>query len=184
MKALCAFLSVWAFVCVSPATASGYYTFRSSNAELTVINTDLISTRSERELMCLARNIYHESRGQSEANQLAVGWVTRNRSRMTERSICEVVFESNRVNGRRVAQFSWTQLRHNRVMERDAWDQAQRLAFRVWRASEREDPTRGATHFHERHTRPVWSRQGLNHQTIGAHVFLRVQQYVEVAQAR
>lgn len=184
MKVLYAILSVCMFVCVNSATASTVYPFRSANAELTVINTDNINNRTERDLICLARNIYHESRGQSEANQRAVAWVTRNRAHITERGLCEVVFENNRVNGRKVAQFSWTMHRHNGGMERESWDQAQRLAYQVTRASDREDPTRGATHFHERSFRPVWSRRGVHHQTIGAHVFLRIPQYVELAQAR
>lgn len=184
MKAICAHMVVWALICVSPATATTTYPFRSSQAELTVINTDRISNRTSRELVCLARNIYHEARGQSEANQLAVAWVTRNRAELWGRSLCDVVFESNRVNGRRVAQFSWTVHRHVRPMERAAWDQAQRLAWRVMRAPEHADITRGATHFHERSTRPVWSRAGRNHQQIGAHVFMRLAQYVEAAQNR
>jgi len=184
MKAICAHVVIWALVCVSPATANTSYPFRSAQAELTVINTNTLSRRTERELICMARNIYHEARGQSEANQQAVAWVTRNRAHITNRSICEVVFESHTVNGRRVAQFSWTVKRHTRFMERAAWDQAQRLAWRVYRASDREDITRGATHFHERGTQPVWSRRGVRHQQIGAHVFLRIPQYVEVAQAR
>jgi N-acetylmuramoyl-L-alanine amidase len=184
MRAICATMVVWAIICVSPATATTTYPFRSSQATLTVINTDRISNSTTRELVCLARNIYHEARGQSEANQLAVAWVTRNRSHILNRSLCEVVFEYAHVRGRKVAQFSWTQLRHTRPMERAAWDQAQRLAWRVYRSSNQEDITQGATHFHERGTTPRWSRTGRNHTQIGAHVFLRIPQYVEVAQAR
>ncbi len=184
MKAICATVVVWALICVSPAIASTSYQFRSAQAELTVINTEFLSHRTERELMCLARNIYHEARGQSEANQLAVAWVTRNRAHIWDRTICEVVFESHRVNGRRVAQFSWTIKSHARPMEREAWDLAQRLAWRVYLASDRDDITRGATHFHERHVRPDWSHRGVHRQHIGAHVFMRIPQYVQLAQAR
>lgn len=184
MKAICATVVVWALICVSPAIASTSYQFRSAQAELTVINTEFLSHRTERELMCLARNIYHEARGQSEANQLAVAWVTRNRAHIWDRTICEVVFESHRVNGRRVAQFSWTIKSHARPMERDAWDLAQRLAWRVYLASDSDDITRGATHFHERHVRPDWSQRGVHRQHIGAHVFMRIPQYVQLAQAR
>lgn len=178
-------LIVAACVCLwaSTAAASDRYNFRSANAVLTVINTDRISDRTERELLCMARNVYHEARGQSEANQLAVAWVTRNRHEITGRSICSVVFEHARVNGRNVAQFSWTQKRHMSLMERAAWDQAQRVAWRVYRAPDREDITRGATHFHERHMRLSWSHQGIHKQTIGAHTFLRLRSY-ELAEAR
>lgn len=184
MKAICAHMVVWALICASPATASTFYPFRSHQAELTVIDSEPLSNRAERELLCLARNIYHESRGQSEANQLAVAWVTRNRAHIWNRSICDVVFEHVRMNGRKVAQFSWTVHSHVRVMERDAWDQAQRLALRVYLASDCADITRGATHFHERTTRPDWSRRGVHRQQIGAHVFMRIPQYVQLAQAR
>ena len=184
MKAICAVLSVCMFVCVNSATASTFYPFRSAHAELTVINTHRINVLYERELICLARNIYHESRGQSEANQRAVAWVTRNRARILNRTICQVVFESDRVRGRKVAQFSWTTHSHGRAMERDAWDQAQRVAYTVTQSAQREDPTRGATHFHERSSRPVWSRRGVHHQMIGAHVFMRIPHYVELAHTR
>jgi len=184
MKVLCAVLSVCMFVCVNSATASTFYPFSSAHAELTVINTHRINVLYERELICLARNIYHESRGQSEANQRAVAWVTRNRARILNRTICEVVFESARVNGRKMAQFTWTTYRHGRNMERQSWDQAQQVAYQVTQAAQRDDPTRGATHFHERSFRPVWSRRGVHHQMIGAHVFMRIPQYVELAQVR
>jgi len=184
MKAICAVLSVCMCVFVNSATASTFYPFRSAHAELTVINTHRINVLYERELICLARNIYHESRGQSEANQRAVAWVTRNRARILNRTICQVVFESDRVHGRKVAQFSWTTRSHGRAMERDAWDQAQRVAYTITQSAQREDPTRGATHFHERSSRPVWSRRGVHHQMIGAHVFMRIPQYVELAQVR
>lgn len=181
MRLLCS-LAVWAFVHVMPATAATY-PFVSANARLTVVNPDRLSDRTERELICLARNVYHEARGQSEQNQLAVAWVTRNRHEITGRSYCQVVFEHNRVNGRRVGQFSWTTKRHTRPMEQTAWDQAQRVAWRVYRASAREDFTRGATHFHERSQVPTWSRRGENRQTFGAHTFIRLRSY-EVAEAR
>lgn len=182
MKAICACMMVWALTWSSPAIASTTYPFRSHQAPLTVINSEALSDRSEREVLCLARNIYHEARGQITANQLAVAWVTRNRADISGRTICEVVFEHSRSNGRRSAQFSWTLYNHPRPMERHSWDLAQHLAYQVYMSASDADLTRGATHFHERNARPDWSRRGVNRQQIGAHVFLRLPSYVQVVQ--
>ena len=54
------------------------------------------------EIECLAKNIYFESRGEPEAGQFMVGFVTLNRMR-DERwpdTICKVVYQRN--------QFEWT----------------------------------------------------------------------------
>jgi spore germination cell wall hydrolase CwlJ-like protein len=178
MKAICV-LAVWAFVCVTPAAASGYYDFRSSEAEFTSVPAHALTAQDRADLMCLARNIYHEARGQSEYNQKAVAWVTRNRVQITNRSYCAVVFESRRVGNRRVGQFSWTVLRHVRRMERPAWDQAQRLAWHVMHAPQMHDITSGATHFYDRNAPPEWRRAGVNARQIGAHVFMRLPEYAQ-----
>lgn len=162
----------------SPALASNNtYSFRSRDAVLTVINTDVLSAHTVKQITCMARNIYHEARGQSVANQQAVAWVTRNRSTLTGRSICDVVFESHQVRGRRIGQFSWTVLRHTRLMEKPAWDQAQIMAHQVMMSDRSRDFTRGATHFHERTVQPSWSRAGSDHRNFGAHTFVRLPQY-------
>jgi N-acetylmuramoyl-L-alanine amidase len=161
----------------SSALASNEYPFRSRNAVLTVINTADLTANDVTQLTCMARNIYHEARGQSMSNQRAVAWVTRNRSRLTGRSICDVVFESRMVRGRRIGQFSWTVLRHTRLMEKPAWDQAQRIAQEVITSPLSRDFTRGATHFHESTISPSWSRAGRNRRTIGAHTFMTLPQY-------
>jgi len=176
VRALCT-LAVWAFVCVSPAAASGYYDFRSTNAQFTSVPASALSVAQQADLMCLARNIYHEARGQSVQNQKAVAWVTRNRVRITTRSYCEVVFEARQVGQRRVGQFSWTVLRHVRPMERAAWDQAQRLAWHVMHAPQMHDVTSGATHFYDSQSPPAWRRAGVNAQLIGAHVFMKLPEY-------
>jgi N-acetylmuramoyl-L-alanine amidase len=51
------------------------------------------SNLDQKELMCLARNIYYESKGESEKGKIAVGIVTMNRSQHPEfpNTICGVV---------------------------------------------------------------------------------------------
>ena len=182
-------LCFWAlWICVMfchPASATTTYNFVSSNARLTVINTQGMTASEIRDLICVARNVYHEARGRSHQNQLAVAWVTRNRHLITGRSLCEVVFESRMISGsaRRIAQFSWTTKTHTRAMERAAWDQAQLIAWQVVHRSDSRDITHGATHFFERGTNPAWSRHSSARQVIDAHVFVRINSYV-MAQLR
>lgn len=64
--------------------------------------TAAAGSREDPELRCLAKNIYHEARGESLDGQVAVGIVTLNRvkSERYPNSICEVVYQPS--------QFSWT----------------------------------------------------------------------------
>lgn len=181
MRRIC----LWALgliLCASPSWAVETYNFSTRNAALTVINTEGLPRSTVDDLICLSLNIYHESRGTSRSNQIAVALVTRNRHRLTGRSYCSVVYERNGTRG--AAQFSWTVHRHTRRLEKPCWDQAQQLAWLVMMDNSVVDITRGATHFHERHIRPEWTRRAQNRVNIGSHTFVRLRSYEEVAQAR
>src|SRR5712691_9885631 len=64
-----------------------------------------------RDLTCLARNVYFESRGEPLAGQYAVAEVTMNRtvSGRYPATVCGVVYQKNwdRLRGRHVGAFSW-----------------------------------------------------------------------------
>ena len=64
----------------------------------------------ERQLACLARNVFYEANGEPMAGQMAVAQVTVNRanSGMFPRDLCAVVAQSTIVGSdTRVCQFSW-----------------------------------------------------------------------------
>jgi N-acetylmuramoyl-L-alanine amidase len=116
---------------------------------------------------CLARNIYHEARGENLPNQAAVAEVTLNRARRPEgdRPLCEVVYERR--------QFSWTHRRkRHHPTDMKAWETA--VVIAVWgQLGAIPTFTRGATHFYE-HRLPVpgWAGRMVQTARIGAHVFL------------
>ena len=58
-------------------------------------SADVTELSKEREVQCLAVNIYHEARSQSLAGQLAVALVTRNRvvDKRFPGSYCQVVYQ-------------------------------------------------------------------------------------------
>jgi spore germination cell wall hydrolase CwlJ-like protein len=64
----------------------------------------------ERQLACLARNVFYEANGEPMAGQMAVAQVTVNRARsgLFPQDLCAVVSQSTIVGGdTRVCQFSW-----------------------------------------------------------------------------
>jgi spore germination cell wall hydrolase CwlJ-like protein len=121
------------------------------------------TTYSEKQLNCLAQNIYHEARGEPDSGQLAVAFVTLNRTE-DERfpnSICNVVYQTG--------QFSWTK-RNPKIKERDAWNDAKIIAKRaVFLYTEGKDNTRGAVYFDGgKHKQPFHKRRTIR---IGNHSF-------------
>lgn len=59
------------------------------------------------ELECMAKNLYFEARGEAEAGQFLVGFVTMNRVRDKRwpDTICKVIYQRN--------QFEWTRDKHS-----------------------------------------------------------------------
>ena len=67
--------------------------------------------KNQREIMCLAKNIYYEANGEPFEGKIAVGVVTLNRliSNKFPNSICSVVYQKFANNsGDTVCQFQWT----------------------------------------------------------------------------
>lgn len=116
----------------------------------------------QRDLHCLALNIYHESRGESLAGQAAVALVTLNRvhSPHWPRTVCGVVYQPR--------QFSWTLQRHKPVHDPRAWQTAVAVARA---AVEGRFQHFSATHFHTHQVRPHWRKKLEVVTTIGNHIF-------------
>ena len=88
------------------------------------------------EVDCLARNIYHEARGESEAGWMAVAWTTLNRTR-DERfpdTVCKVVAQPH--------QFSWTGMKL-KVRDVDLYKRIREVAAEMMQAHEDGEVPRG-----------------------------------------
>jgi hypothetical protein len=125
----------------------------------------------DKEINCLARNIYFESKGEPYDGQLAVGLVTINRVKTAgfPTTICAVVWQKH--------QFSWTRDgRSDKPQHPDMWNQAQEIA-RLLLGSKTldavEDITMGATHFHATYIKPRWGKRLERTIRIGNHIFYR-----------
>lgn len=115
------------------------------------------------EVVCLAKNIYHEARGEPIEGQIAVAQVTINRVHSGEfqSSICKAVYADK--------QFSWT-AKPATVKDRKAWSTAMIIATAVLTKSIHL-PDFKALYFHTKQVRPKWSRTKRVVAQIGNHIF-------------
>jgi len=74
------------------------------------------------ELDCLAKNIYYESRGEPEAGQFMVAFVTHNRVKDSRwpSTYCKVVYQPG--------QFEWTRLNVGKVKDKSKFNKAKKIA--------------------------------------------------------
>jgi spore germination cell wall hydrolase CwlJ-like protein len=129
----------------------------------------------EKELYCLARNIYHEAGGESFEGQVAVAMVSINRmeSGKFPDTICGVVHQKTHVSPQRVVcQFSWVcQGKRLQVSMSKRWEDAMTTARMVlldgYRISKLED----AMYFHAIYVNPNWGKPKVAR--IGNHIFYR-----------
>jgi len=131
---------------------------------------------AEKEMRCLALNVYFEARGEEAEGQLAVALVTINRmrSRHYPNSVCGVVWQKR--------QFSWTHDgKSDRPTDKRAWKLAQKIAHftyqRFNKLSDRSrkalDLTKGALHYYApRLAAPYWAKVHTVTREIGGHIFL------------
>jgi N-acetylmuramoyl-L-alanine amidase len=116
------------------------------------------------EIMCLAKNIYYEARGEPMHGKIAVAQVTLNRvthRTQFEASICGVVYAKH--------QFSWTMESH-REPRGEAWREAQAIAKAVI-VGTAHLPDFRALYFHNLTVKPQWNRTKELVARIGNHIF-------------
>jgi len=131
--------------------------------------TPKVFSPDDPQVKCLAENIYHEARGETERGRLAVAFVTINRANSVHYpdTICKVVYQPY--------QFSWTnqnprpEVNLKNPIERKAWEEAKRLALDVMNGKY-ENTLYGVTHYHSKKVKPKW-RRVKKRTEIGEHVF-------------
>lgn len=122
-----------------------------------------LAPAKQADVVCLAKNIYHEARGEPIEGQIAVAQVTVNRVNSGEfqSNICKTVYANK--------QFSWTE-KPAKVKDRKAWEASVIIATAVLTKSIHL-PDFKALYFHTRQIRPKWSRTKQVVAKIGNHIF-------------
>lgn len=136
----------------------------------TTITSAKVPSQEEKEIHCLATNMYFEARGEPEKGILAVALVTMNRVKdnLFPDSVCEVVYQKHK----KTCQFSWVCEQPKVRFKEDHFQRIQNLAKKVYNGQVK-DFTRGATHFHNTTIEPFWASAKVKTLEIGNHIFYR-----------
>lgn len=131
----------------------------------------LAEARLNREITCLARNVYFESASEPIKGKIAVAQVTMNRVKSGEfpASVCGVVHQKSNYDGVTVCQFSWVCEGKQQIRAPHLYDESLRVARRVMLDGVRLPELRGAKYFHATYVNPGWKKPPKA--KIGNHIF-------------
>lgn len=129
----------------------------------------------DKQLDCLARNIYFEAGHEPFEGKVAVAQVTINRANSGQfpSDICKVVYQKNVVYDKVLCQFSWycEQATISRPKNKAAYKESEIVARQVLLEDFRLPSLTKALYFHGTHINPGWKREKVA--TIGGHVFYK-----------
>jgi spore germination cell wall hydrolase CwlJ-like protein len=143
---------------------------------------------TEKQIECLAMNIYHEARNETRAGKMAVAMVTLNRvkSDLFPNSVCEVVYQGrisrwHQENTGKVVpiknqcQFSWyCDGKSDKIYEPAKYEEARELAFRaITGYNDMVDITDGALWYHADYVKPYWAKDYKRVGQIDTHIFYK-----------
>ena len=137
---------------------------------------DIVSIKTrERQLDCLAMNIYREAGHENFEGKVAVAQVTMNRASHPSfpKDVCAVVFQKSVVIDRVICQFSWyCDTAHKaRPVNPKAYDESMAVAKKVLLEGFRLDVMKEALYYHANYVNPQWNLEKIG--TIGNHIFYR-----------
>lgn len=151
----------------------------------------------DEQAMCMALNIYHESRSDNLAGQYAVADVVLNRVHDDRypNTVCTVVKQAKVEESwktkqdldlkdeerifnpiKHKCQFSWyCDGKSDEPNDETGWAQAQYVAGAILYSKKYRGITEGSTHYHATYVKPRWANdRGMNHiGRIGAHIYYR-----------
>ena len=127
-----------------------------------------------REIRCLAKAIYHESRGEVQKGQFAVAQTIMNRVRddFFPDTICGVIYENSHKKNRCQFSFACDGI-SDKPKDKKLWDIALDNARLVTAGKIWLDDIGYASHYHATYVRPKWRRYMHKIKRIGVHIFYR-----------
>ena len=137
---------------------------------------DIVSIKTrERQLECLAMNIYREAGHENFEGKVAVAQVTMNRAAHPSfpKDVCAVVFQKSVVIDRVICQFSWyCDTAHKaRPVNPAAYNESMAVAKKVLLEGFRLDVMKEALYYHANYVNPRWNLEKIG--SIGNHIFYK-----------
>ena len=127
-----------------------------------------------KDVECLANNIYYEAGRESFEGKLAVAQVTINRTKSNRypNTICGVVYQKDKINGRILCQFSWVCEKVHTNKNKYLWEEAQYIAKKALTEpiAHAKIAAHNVMYFHGAYINPGWKKSGVV-MRIGNHIF-------------
>lgn len=143
------------------------------NAQIEV--SSVTAEKRQRQLDCLARNIYFEAGYEPFEGKVAVAQVTINRAESGQfpSDICQVVYQKNIVYEKVLCQFSWycDQASLKKPMNGPVYTESMEVAKKVLLEGFRIDAVKNALYYHADYVNPKWNREKVA--KLGRHIFYK-----------
>ena len=145
------------------------------NRQLVMKTNAVTAEVRNKQLECLARNIYYEAGGEPFEGKVAVAQVTINRaeSGVFPNDICKVIYQKNVIYDKVICQFSWYCETPGGVKPKNTavYKEAEMVARQVLLEGFRLPSLKDALYFHAKHINPKWNKERVA--VIGGHIFYK-----------
>jgi spore germination cell wall hydrolase CwlJ-like protein len=135
--------------------------------------SEVTAEKRQKQLDCLARNIYHEAGYEPFEGKVAVAQVTINRTESGQfpSDICQVVYQKNVVYEKVLCQFSWycDSASLKKPMNGPVYTESMEVAKKVLLEGFRLPSIKDALYFHGDYVNPKWGKKPVA--KIGRHIF-------------
>ena len=150
--------------------------FRTLKEKTGYFSQDIVSIQTrEKQLDCLAINIYREAGYEPFEGKVAVAQVTMNRVTAGKfgSDVCGVVYQRNVFMEKVVCQFSWAcdQVHRNKPIGKEAYNESYAVAKKVLLEGFRLDILKDALYYHATYVNPRWPHEKIGQ--IGQHIFYK-----------
>lgn len=136
-------------------------------------NSPVTAAERERQLDCLARNIYYEAGNEPFEGKVAVAQVTLNRvnSGKFPDDVCKVIFQKNVIYDKIICQFSWYCEKGNKPvsLNNESFQESMTVAKKVLLEDFRLPSLTKAMYYHADYVNPNWNLPKIT--KIGRHIF-------------
>jgi len=161
------------FKVVEAVTEHKFHTLKQANSQQ---GLNVITAKDrERQLSCLAINIYREAANEPFEGKVGIAQVTLNRAKHPAfpKDICEVVYQKNTFMGQTVCQFSWycNSQHRTRPVNQKMYDESYEVAKKVLLENFKLSSLDHAIYYHADYVNPRWNHVRLT--KIGKHIFYK-----------
>jgi spore germination cell wall hydrolase CwlJ-like protein len=137
--------------------------------------SQVTAEKRQKQLDCLARNIYHEAGYEPFEGKVAVAQVTINRAESGQfpSDICQVVYQKNVVYEKVLCQFSWycDSASLKKPMNGAVYTESMEVAKKVLLEGFRIDSVKQALYYHADYVNPKWGKKPIA--KLGHHIFYK-----------